>query len=136
MVLCRGILSKRKCLTDLNWKDGELFSKGNVPESFEKVSAGLDCWLEELGFKREGYFYRITEQKHNTVAMFCHAGAFACAFGHLFNLPFPFVLLSIPFDQTGVLEVELEGKPGELIAPKLYRPNCTKHLRDNNIKVT
>ena len=46
--------------------------------------------LEELGYTREGKYYRVTgEDTEKTVAMFSHGGASSAALSHMFNIPFP-----------------------------------------------
>lgn len=130
-------IAQNKSLNDLDWENDELYSKSKSPESVRKLSEGLDEWLEALGYKREGYYYRkIAEPKHNTVAMFSHHGAFSAAMTHIFNLPLPFALLTLPCAQSGVFEVELLGKVGDLVAPRFYGYHNAKHLIDNGIKVT
>ena len=125
-----------RCLVDFDWERDDLFSISNTPDSFRKVAAGLDGWLEALGFKREGCFYRVMKPQHHTVAIFCHGGAFAAAFSHLFNLPAPFVLRCIPFDQSGVVEVAIKGNGGELATPTLGASYGNMHLTDAGIKIT
>ncbi|MBQ8689299.1 MAG: histidine phosphatase family protein [Clostridia bacterium] len=129
--ICAG-----KCLNDVDWQNDPLYSKTKTPASVEAVGRGLDEWLVGLGYEREGYYYKVREEKYKTVAMFCHGGSFAAAVTHLLNLPMPLVLLLIPLQQTGIFELELTGEQGSLITPRLYKANGTRHLLNDNIKVT
>ncbi len=124
-----------RCLVDPNWEHDALFSLSNTPDSFHKVGKGLDEWLAGLGFEREGLYYRVTKPQYDTVAMFCHAGAFSVAISHLFNLPEPFAIKCIPFAQTGVVEVELAGKEGDIVAPRFGGLSSVAHLRDSGVEI-
>ena len=132
----RQYLNEGRCLNDTNWREDPLFSKSRIIESSDAVARGVDEWLCTLGFEREGYFYRVREPKHDTVAMFCHAGAFGVALAHILNLPVPFVLFAIPFPQTGIFELQLSGKQSELITPSLFKDNAIRHLKESGIEIT
>ncbi len=121
---------------DINWRNEAIFSETKTPESLDKLVAGLDEWLESLGYKREGYGYRVGKASYQTVAMFCHGGAFAAAFSHIFSVPMPFALMCVPFDQTGVFEITLSGKEGDFCIPRIYGGHGTSHLSERGIKVT
>lgn len=133
---CERLVREGKTLCDPDWRQEEFFASTETPTSFDKVAKGIDAWLATLGFEREGAYYRKREEKCATVAMFCHGGAFACAFAHMFNLPLPFVFTAIPFGQTGVIEVELGGVTGGLCTPRLGVGFQMKHLTQNGITVT
>ena len=55
---------------------------------------------------------------------------------HLFNLPYPFTLLSFPFDQTGISIVEISGKEGDLTLPTLRCLGNVDHLINSGIEIT
>ena len=129
-------VKENRSLIDPDWENDPLYSKSNTPDSFRKVAAGLDGWMESLGYKREGYYYRVVEKKYNTVAMFCHGGAFAAAFSHLFNLPAPFAFRCVPLNQTGVVEITLGDEVGELVPVQLGTSYGISHLRKEGIEIT
>ncbi|MBQ7374254.1 MAG: histidine phosphatase family protein [Clostridia bacterium] len=134
--LARKYLQNGLALNDENWKTSLEFSKTNTPESVEKLAKGLDEWLCSLGFERDGFYYRVKKPVYKTVAIFCHAGAFAGATSHLFNLPYPFTLLTFPFDQTGISIVEIGGKEGDLAVPTLRCLGNVDHLKNSGIEIT
>ena len=129
-------IKQNRSLLDFDWENDPLFSKSHTAEGFSKVASGLDELLEALGFKREGYFYRVMKPKHKTVAIFCHGGAFAAAYSHLFNLPAPFVFRSVPLNQSGVVEITIGGNEGELASPALGTSYGIMHLADAGIEIT
>ena len=125
-----------RSLIDHDWESDPLYSKSNTPDSLHKVAAGLDDWMESLGYKREGYYYRVVEKRYNTVAMFCHGGAFAVSFAHIFNLPAPFAFKCVPLNQSGVVEITLGGEVGDLVSPQLGTSYGISHLRERGIEIT
>ena len=129
-------LKDNRSLIDVDWENDTLYSKSKTPDSFHKVGAGLDAWLETIGYKREGYYYRVLEKKYDTVAMFCHGGAFAVAFAHLFNLPAPFAFKCVPLNQSGVVEITVGGEVGDIVSPQLGTSYGICHLRESGIEIT
>lgn len=129
-------LSLGRSLSDNNWKESELFKDTFTPESFDALAAGLDEWLSSIGIKREGYYYRIDNPKYDTVAVFCHGGSFAATIAHMFNMPLPLTLLTIPFDQTGISVVEFKRNGDNLIAPRLCMAGNVKHLEEQGLRIT
>ena len=118
------------------WRDDSLFAETKTPESLDALGKGLDLWLASLGYTREGKCYRVKNAKHRTVAIFCHGGAFAAAFSHIFSIPMPFALACVPFAQTGISEIEISGGDGELAIPRLFNGHATSHLSEKGIKIT
>ena len=94
----------------------------------DKVAAGADAWLAELGYVREGLYYRVTGGAPRTIAAFGHGGESAAMFSHLFNLPYPIVCQAMGPDYTGITIVELPDKLGELVAPRFELMNDARHI--------
>lgn len=127
--LAERFASEGKSLLDTDWRTQEPFCRSKVVKSIERVSNGLDEWLSELGYTREGSYYRVTgEDRYKTVAMFGHGGSFAATLSHLFNITFPQCCGSIHIGFTGITVVRFENKPGDLIYPKLILCNESKHI--------
>jgi len=129
-LLSRRMVARGESLMLGDWKKKELFSKSETVMSAERVAEGLDAWLSELGYLREGEFYRVTHPNHDTVAMFCHAGSFSAAFAHLFNLPLPFVCATLPLSQAAIVEVDFTSISGDLITPRMSLINDKRHLSE------
>ena len=129
-------LKENRSLIDLAWKEDAFFAQTYTPQNASLLADELDNWLQSLGIKREGDYYRIEKPQYDTVAMFCHAGIFAAAITHIFNLPFPFAVLSIPCPQTGISIIEFKGLNNELVAPRLCMAGNIDHLKDSNLEIT
>ena len=121
--------SEGRSLTYTDWREKEPFCKSRVVECERTVIEGLDGWLEELGYKREGEYYRVMgEDEYGTVAMFSHGGSSTVALSHLFNLPFPLACGALHLGFTSITVVKLCGRVGELIYPKLVIANDDRHI--------
>lgn len=113
------------------WEDTPGFRGSRLVPCVQEKAAGLDAWLAELGYVREGAYYRVTQalQPGLTVAAFGHGGESAALLSHLFNLPFPFVCAAMGPDYTGITIVQLPERVGELVAPRFEIMNDARHIR-------
>ena len=117
-------------LLDPNFAEKEPFKRNKVVKNALKVNEGLDRWFEELGYKREGEYYRVINPSDRTVAMFCHGGSSSAAFAHVFNLPLPFTFGVLKGGHASILfEIILDGAEGELVTPLLSTVNDCKHTK-------
>ena len=129
-------VSEGKTLTDRAWQEKEPFSKSRVIGCAKTVTEGLDAWLAELGYQREGDYYRVIgENTNKTVAMFSHGGSSSIALAHIFNIPFPQICGILCPNFTAITVVRLPDKPGELVCPRFWLANDARHIEgiDNEI---
>lgn len=135
-VISEKHISEGKSISEKEWHTAELFKNNVVVDSYQTVADGIDTWLSQLGYEREGDYYRVTESiPYNAVAMFSHAGSSSAALSHMFNIPFPRMCGIIDIECTSVTVVELSGEAGTLISPKFRIVNDAKHtegIRVNN----
>ena len=121
--------SEGKSLTDKDWRLKEPFCKSELIKSSERVITGLDKWLLELGYKREGDYYRlVSKPTENKIAMFSHGGSSSVALSHILNIPFPQVCGIFHPELTSITVVEFSDKPNELFCPKLLLFNDAEHI--------
>ena len=114
------LASEGKTLTSHDWQNVYPYCKSRAVACVDTVTKGLDSWLAELGYVREGEYYRVTcENTDKVVAMFSHGGSSAAALAHLFNIPFAQLVGFLRIGFTGITVVDFRGKTGELIYPKL-----------------
>ena len=112
--------SEGKSLCDPDWRLHEPFCRSKVIDSAKIVIEGIDIWLEELGYKREGEYYRVVGTDTNkSVAMVSHAGSSAVALSHLLNISFPQICGMLYTDFTCVTVIKLSNCQGKLVYPKL-----------------
>ena len=119
-LLAEMYASEGRDLWNPAWRSCDPFCRSRVVESIETVRNGIDTWLEELGYKREGAYYRVVgDATDKTVAMFSHGGSSSAALSHLFHIPFPQFCGMFHLDFTCVTVVELSNEQGKLVYPKL-----------------
>lgn len=111
-----------------NWAEEPRFSNNGVKFLVQNIGKEFDKLLEELGYVREGDYYRVIRENTDTVAMVSHGGASSAALAHLFNLPFPFLCASLRPNFTAITVVLLEGEEGKLITPRFEIANDARHI--------
>ena len=95
---------------------------------------GFDAFLSELGYQREGEYYRVTgENTDKKIALFSHAGSTSAMISHLLNLTFPQVCGSIHMDFTSITKFSFSNDQGKLICPKLMGLNDAEHIQGINV---
>ncbi len=122
-------VSEGESLLCTDWQTKEPYCRSNVVERSRLVAEGLDKWLCELGYTREGEYYRVTgENTDRAVAMFSHAGSSSAALAHMFNIPFPQFVAAFHLDFTSVTLVELPCEKGRLVYPKFIFVDDARHI--------
>ncbi len=111
-----------------NWRDEEPFVRNRVVECCNNVGRDFDKWLEELGYTREGKYYRVGVPKYKTVLLTSHGGSSSAVLSHFFGLPFSFVCYAIRQDFTAITTVTLSDESGTLAAPRFGIVNDARHI--------
>lgn len=119
-----------KDIMDPDWQNDPDFKGHRVVESYNTLANCFDEWLKELGFCREGNYYRATRENNDTVMMVSHGGASSVALSHIFNISFPFVCKSIGINLTSITEVSFSSQEGELTSPRFELTNDARHIRE------
>ena len=140
-----AMVAKGESILNPNWAKEEPFVKNKMVGYTENIATALDEWLKNLGYTREGLYYRVAGKNAvnadgnrintvKTIAAFGHGGAGSAIFSHLFNLPYPFVCTTINQDYTGITIVELPDTPGALVKPRFEIMNDARHIKDLRIE--
>ena len=122
---------------DLNspdWRTNAFFKDNKVVDCAETVEKGIDKWLEEHGYKRNGLYYEhlIEEEYHRTVAFFCHGGSSSVAIAHIMNLPFPYVCALLHMEFTGITILRMDRKKGPCTLPCMELANDGRHIKEGS----
>lgn len=121
--------SEGKTLTDKAWYTKEPYCKSKVVSSAQIVTDGLDAWLRELGYQREGEYYRVVGgATKKTIAMFSHGGSSSVVLSHILNIPFPQICGIVHPDFTSITVIEFSDKIGELVCPRVLLLNDARHI--------
>jgi probable phosphoglycerate mutase len=140
-----AMVAKGESILNPNWAKEEPFVRNKMVGYTENIATALDEWLKNLGYTREGLYYRVAGKDavnadgnrintDKTIAAFGHGGAGSAIFSHLFNLPYPFVCTTLNQDYTGITIVELPDTPGALVKPRFEIMNDARHMKDLRIE--
>ena len=131
-----AMVAKGESILNPNWAKEEPFVRNKMVGYTENIATALDEWLKNLGYTREGLYYRVAEDvaTNKTIVAFGHGGAGSAIFSHLFNLPYPFVCTTINQDYTGITIVEFPDTPGALVKPRFEIMNDARHIKDLRIE--
>jgi probable phosphoglycerate mutase len=116
------------CVGNSQWVDHPYFRDNICMDYYEKVSKGIDGFLAGYGLLRQDGLYKCGECGDDTIALFAHGGSGAILLSHILNLPFPFVLVSMPYGVCSVSAVEFKNQRGDIIVPRLELFNDMGHI--------
>ena len=117
-------------LLDPAWRENSFFRNNTVTDSVTRVETGIDPWLADLGYIREGLYYRCVREdsEQKTVAFFCHGGSSCAALAHILNLTFPYACALLHLEFTGITVLRFDRHPGSLALPCLELANDGRHI--------
>lgn len=121
--------SENKSIFMNDWQTYYPYCNSKVLESYQRVSNGIDLLLNELGYKREGDYYRVVgDNTDQTIAIFSHAGASSAAISHMLNIPLPQFCGAFTVDFTSITQIELLNDKNTLVYPKIFLFNDARHI--------
>ena len=98
------------------------------------IKCESDKWPEDLGYRREGAYYRvISDNTDRTVALFSHGGSSSALFSHMLNLPFFYLCRVLCPDFTAITVLSLSDEKGTLTAPTIELANDSRHIKTNGV---
>lgn len=93
------------------WLETDLLKNTNVKKHYKRVCKGIDKLLAEHGYVHEGRHYRVENENHDTIVLFCHFGVEAVMLSHIFGCS-PMVLwhnfVALPTSVTTLITEERE----------------------------
>lgn len=122
------MIAKGQSVHSGKWMEEEPFCHNRVCDYIKNVEDGIDGWLKEFGYEREGDYYRAVHGCDKTVVMVSHGGSSTAALAHLFNIPFTQLLRVLCPNFTAVTVVTLNGEPGSLTMPRFELANDARHI--------
>lgn len=117
-----------------DWYAKEPFNRNKVVARVQQVEEGFDRWLSELGYDRDGLYYRVRKGSEDTVVMASHGGSSSAVIAHLLNLPFPLFCAAIRPSFTAVTVISFEGEEGSLISPQVKLLNDAQHTEGISVE--
>ena len=120
-----------RSLLDPHWRNRAPYCLSEVVGRVDTVISGFDAFLAQLGYQREGDYYRVTRTNTDrTLAIFSHAGSASAAIAHMLNIPLPHFCGLLQFDFTSITTLNLANELGALVYPKLICANDARHTAD------
>ncbi|MCR5001211.1 MAG: histidine phosphatase family protein [Lachnospiraceae bacterium] len=113
-----------------DWEDHHFFKDNKCMEYYYRISDLFDAFISGHGYTRKDGLYFCTDECRDTIALFAHGGSGAIMLSHLLNLPFPFVLTTMPFGLCSISVIELWPEKDKLAVPILELFNYRGHLND------
>ena len=120
-------------LTDRDWQTNQFYINNSAVDAVKTVESGTDEWLRTFGYNRQGMYYdhAAEEERHKTIALFCHGGSSSAAIAHIMNLPFPYVCAMLHMEFTAITIVRMDRKTGVSSLPCLELANDAGHLKQD-----
>ena len=112
------------------WDQHHFFKDNKCLECYRYVAEEFDDFLLEFGLKRHNGLYRCETMCDDTIALFAHGGSGAIMFSHVLNLPFPFVLTSMPYGVCSVSGIAFSAEADGMVIPRLEFFNDMAHVEN------
>ena len=125
------LMHKGVDLQDPGWREFSDFADNTATVDVGTVQAGVDSWLETLGYKREGLYYRCTNEtdEKKTIVLFSHGGSSTALLSRVFNIPFPHLCVMFGhIPHTCITSLRFDRNPGVLSMPILEYSVDARHL--------
>ncbi len=121
-------------LMDERWTKKAHFSNNILFLYVEQIAYEADKWLETLGYRREGDYYRVIgDDTDKTIALFSHGGSSSAFLSRLLNLPFFYLCKTLCPAFTAITSISLSNEKGTLTAPKIEYANDAKHIKSESV---
>ena len=114
------------------WDKHPYFADNKCTAYYHMISEKIDGFLEQFGLERKDGAYFCRKACDDTIALFSHGGSGACVLSHVFSLPFPFVLASLPYGVCSVTVIDFPSREGEQVIPRFELFNDMGHI--DNLK--
>ena len=118
-------------LQNPQWRELPLFKDNTATVDIDRIAGAADTWLSELGYRREGLYYRNCrpDSGEHTAVLFCHGGSTTAVLSRVLNQQFPYLcaILHLPF--TAITILRFSRHPGELSAPVVELAGDSRHIR-------
>ena len=111
-----------------DWDKHHYFRDNKCLAYYDRISKELDAFMAEKGYEGSKSLYKCKRVNDETYAVFAHGGSGAVLFSHLFGLPFPFVLTSLPYGVCSVSIIAFDAMDGEYAVPRFELFNDMSHI--------
>lgn len=123
-------VAEGRFVSDPDWREKEPWCHDKVVERIKMAIDGLEAFLEQLGYRREGDLYRVIgENTDKTIAIFGHGGHSTAVFAHLMGIPFPHACQLFDLDFTNISVLRFDDAPAAFTHPRFEMFGNADHIR-------
>lgn len=123
-----GTLNEKNNTLWENWQEAECFERIPAREGMELIGNGSDALLEELGYRREGTYYRVLRPSEEKVAAFCHQGFGLHWLSHLLQIPPQIFTAAFDISHSSVTVLRFANPPDGVTRPQCLCLSDLSHL--------
>ena len=119
LMACK-LVSEGKDLQNSDWRNYPEFIDNTAVTDVDNVMRESDKWLAELGYEREGLYYRCTnkDDREKTIVLFSHGGSSTALLSRVLNIPFPHMCQILGhMRHTSITILRFDNMPGSLSMP-------------------
>ena len=117
------------------WYEAFPFNTCNARAGYERIARESDAFLESLGDKREGTYYRILRPNEEKVAVFCHYGFGTTWIAHLLSLSPATVWSTFLINHSSFTVIRFPNDAEGFICPMCVTLSDTSHLYEAGLPV-
>ena len=133
------MLKKGLDLQSPDWRDYPSYKDNTAVTDIDAIAKGTDRWLSDLGYEREGLYYRCKREddiKHS-YALFCHGGSTTAFLSRVFNITFPHLCVMLGhLLHTSITILRFDRTPGGICMPMIEIASDARHVKEcNNIRI-
>ena len=110
---CELLTENPEFVGSAEWNRHPFFRDNKCMKFYDRISQEFDGFLSGYGLERKAGLYCCREYTDDTIALFAHGGSGAVMFSHVLNLPFPFVLSSLPYGVCSVSIIEFRPQDAD-----------------------
>lgn len=117
-----------------NFMNDPILQDSDFKEKYDAVINGFDNILKDHGYVRNGTYYKVEEENHDTIAIFSHFGVSTIMISHLMNIsPYPMWIHSVALPSSLTEFISEERREGKALF-RMNRFSSYSHLEINGEK--
>lgn len=123
------ILRGKECMdAGYEWYRTKPFADMPIAEMTTEIFNGLDTFLAEQGYVREGRLYKIQDPCEKNIVLFFHGVVGVTLLAHLFEIPINLAWANLELHTTGITKFWFQNYGSEYTAPRCMALNVRPHL--------
>ena len=117
-----------------SWYHHPFFDE-KVGKGVERINRETDKFLSDFGLEhdRETGTYFVKENCEEKVALFAHYGFGMAFLSSVLDIPYPLFSIRTSINHSGISVIELKGKKGDKIIPRMLVHSSESHLYKEGI---